>query len=304
MDPSITRLPRLRTVYVDKVVFKSIMAEHFYSVKTALRVGIAQILAGLTSIGIGAYNTRNENHEAFIEFKPEGLPVWSGALFLISGGVGCLSYKRPKKSTIHVFLMLCILVAITSILMYWIIMPLIVKGEKPIEWNLYFGAFLGIVALIFVVSMKGSFVAFKASFFQYNCLSKAPQTQDSEPVELDSSSACMIRSTSLASDDTQQELREGRRVSRTSRSQRQASSMPHPYSNHSTPYSNHSAHSQHRPRGHSSQRSMERETRMIQIDTRPPPPPYQTLKLPHLPSYTELEISAPPPPYREKKDGR
>ena len=78
---------------------------------------------------------------------------------------------------IHVFLMLCILVAITSILMYWIIMPLIVKGEKPIEWNLYFGAFLGIVALIFVVSMKGSFVAFKASFFQYNCLSKAPQTQ-------------------------------------------------------------------------------------------------------------------------------
>lgn len=80
MDPSITRLPRLRTVYVDKVVFNSIMAEHFYSVKTALRVGIAQILAGLTSIGIGAYNTRNENHEAFIEFKPEGLPVWSGAL--------------------------------------------------------------------------------------------------------------------------------------------------------------------------------------------------------------------------------
>lgn len=43
---------------------------------------------------------------------------------------------------------------------------------------------------------------------------------------------------------------------------------------------------------------------MIQTDTRPPPPPYQTLKLPHLPSYTELEISAPPPPYREKKDGR
>lgn len=56
------------------------MAERFYSVKTALRVGTAQILAGLTSIGIGAYNTRNENHEAFIEFKPEGLPVWSGAL--------------------------------------------------------------------------------------------------------------------------------------------------------------------------------------------------------------------------------
>lgn len=78
---------------------------------------------------------------------------------------------------IHVFLVLCVLVVITSILMFWIIMPLIVKGEKAIEWNLYFGAFLGIVALTFVVSMKGSFVAFKASFFQYNCLSKAPQTQ-------------------------------------------------------------------------------------------------------------------------------
>lgn len=57
------------------------MAEHyFYSVKTALRVGIVQILAGLISIGIGAFNTRKENHEAFIKFKPEGLPVWSGVL--------------------------------------------------------------------------------------------------------------------------------------------------------------------------------------------------------------------------------
>ena len=57
------------------------MAEHhFYSVKTALRVGIVQILGGLISIGIGAFNTRNENHEAFIKFKTEGLPVWSGVL--------------------------------------------------------------------------------------------------------------------------------------------------------------------------------------------------------------------------------
>ena len=57
------------------------MAEHhLYSVKTALRVGILQILSGLISIGIGAYNTRKEDHQAFIKFKPEGLPVWSGAL--------------------------------------------------------------------------------------------------------------------------------------------------------------------------------------------------------------------------------
>jgi len=57
------------------------MAEdYFYSVKTALRVGIVQILSGLISIGIGAFNTRNEDHKAFIKFKPEGLPVWSGVL--------------------------------------------------------------------------------------------------------------------------------------------------------------------------------------------------------------------------------
>ena len=78
---------------------------------------------------------------------------------------------------IHVFLVLCILIIITSILMFWIIMPLILSGDKEIEWNLFFGSFLGVVALTFVVSMKGSFVAFKASFFQYNCFNKAPRSQ-------------------------------------------------------------------------------------------------------------------------------
>lgn len=53
---------------------------NFYSVKTALRVGIVQMLNGLISIGIGAYNTRKEDHNAFLKFKPEGLPVWSGIL--------------------------------------------------------------------------------------------------------------------------------------------------------------------------------------------------------------------------------
>ena len=56
-------------------------------------------------------------------------------------------------------------------------MPLILSGDKEIEWNLFFGSFLGVVALTFVVSMKGSFVAFKASFFQYNCFNKAPRSQ-------------------------------------------------------------------------------------------------------------------------------
>lgn len=56
---------------------------NFYSVKTALRVGIVQMLNGLISIGIGAYNTRKEDHNAFLKFRPEGLPVWSGVLVRI-----------------------------------------------------------------------------------------------------------------------------------------------------------------------------------------------------------------------------
>lgn len=60
------------------------MAENFYSVKTALHVGIVQIVGGLISIGIGAFNTRKEDHQAFFKFKPEGLPVWSGILVSMS----------------------------------------------------------------------------------------------------------------------------------------------------------------------------------------------------------------------------
>ena len=61
--------------------------------------------------------------------------------------------------------------------MFWIMMPLMLSGEKEVAWNMFFGSFLGVVAVTFVVSMKGSFVAFKASFFQYNCCSMAPQLQ-------------------------------------------------------------------------------------------------------------------------------
>lgn len=71
-----------RVVSVDKTKFGT-MAENFYSVKTALHVGIVQILSGLISIGIGAFNTRKEDHQAFFKFKPEGLPVWSGILVCI-----------------------------------------------------------------------------------------------------------------------------------------------------------------------------------------------------------------------------
>lgn len=85
-------------------------------------------------------------------------------------------------------------------------------------------------------------------------------------------------------------------ISRTSRSQSQTSSDSVPYSSHS--------HRHHRSRANSSQRGADREARIARHDTRPPPPAYQTLKLPHLPSYTEVDVSAPPPPYTEKTEGR
>lgn len=78
---------------------------------------------------------------------------------------------------IHAFLVFCIFTIIASILMFWIILPMLVSGEKEVSWNLFFGSFLGVVAITFVVSMKGAFVAFKSSFFQYNCFNKHPHLQ-------------------------------------------------------------------------------------------------------------------------------
>ena len=80
-----------------------------------------------------------------------------------------------------------------------------------------------------------------------------------------------------------------------SRSQSRPSSTPRQHSHHS--------HRHHRPRGHSSRRGVEREARTPRHDERPPPPPYQTIKLPYLPAYQEVEDSLPPPPYTEKKEG-
>lgn len=256
------------------------------------------MLNGLISIGIGAYNTRKEDHNAFLKFKPEGLPVWSGILFLVTGGIGCLSYKRPKKLTIHVYLIFCILTVITSILMFWLVMPIIVNDNREVSWNMFFGSFLGLVAITFVVSMKGSFVAFKASFFQYNCCNKVPQLQNnSQPVELNSSLAPMISSTPAVLNDTREEIREQRRTSRSSSTTSPTSSAHRPYSQH--------PHRQHRRRDRPSQRGVETQSRIARYDERPPPPPYQTLpKLPHLPGYTEVDVSLPPPPYTEKKEGR
>ena len=61
--------------------------------------------------------------------------------------------------------------------MYWMLVPVFLSADKSVSWNLFFGSFLGVVAISFVVSMKGSFVSFKASIFQHNCWNQAPQRQ-------------------------------------------------------------------------------------------------------------------------------
>ena len=109
---------------------------------------------------------------------------------MVSQNVGCfLKPSREYSCTfccclqIHVYLIFCILTVITSILMFWLVMPIIVNDNREVSWNMFFGSFLGLVAITFVVSMKGSFVAFKASFFQYNCCNKVPQLQVSESLQ-------------------------------------------------------------------------------------------------------------------------
>ena len=67
--------------------------------------------------------------------------------------------------------------------MFWLVMPIIVNDNREVSWNMFFGSFLGLVAITFVVSMKGSFVAFKASFFFFFFCNKVPQLQVSESLQ-------------------------------------------------------------------------------------------------------------------------
>lgn len=109
---------------------------------------------------------------------------------VVSQNVGCFLKSSSEYNytfcccfQIHVYLIFCVLTVITSILMFWLVMPIIVNDNREVSWNMFFGSFLGLVAITFVVSMKGSFVAFKASFFQYNCCNKVPQLQVSESLQ-------------------------------------------------------------------------------------------------------------------------
>ena len=56
------------------------MADIHYSAKAALYIGLTELASGLISIGIGGFNTREDDHFAILHFKPNGLPVWAGVL--------------------------------------------------------------------------------------------------------------------------------------------------------------------------------------------------------------------------------
>lgn len=142
-----------------------------------------KILTGrIFLISISLLNSELWNNEVFINISV--LKLFSQKNLEPNGGFSLLNmivqsvhlicrviekFPYVMSLQIHFFLMFCVLTIITSILMFWIILPLIVSGKKEVSWNLFFGSFLGVVAIIFVVSMKGAFVAFKSSFFQHNC---------------------------------------------------------------------------------------------------------------------------------------
>ncbi|XP_048590379.1 uncharacterized protein LOC5499322 [Nematostella vectensis] len=267
------------------------MAEelHYYSVKAGLHIGVVDVLCGLISIGIGAFNTRNDEHTVITKFQAEGLPIWTGILFVITGGVGILTYKNPRKCIVVLFMLLSVLSTASAILVFWEILPLLLSGKKDVPWNLSYGSFLGLCAIVFVISMKGIYISFKATFMYSSCRKRQPP-REPQPAVLDIGPALDQRS--------QIEERHLSRCNRPSPSHRGASSSSRSHRQH-RPYS-----SSDRSRRHSRERQHCRELSPLQptplTQPRPPPPPYRTLKFPHLPAYSEIEATPPPPPYTEK----
>lgn len=72
---------------------------------------------------------------------------------------------------------LCAFSVVGSFVMFPLLMPLVLSGGKDIPWNLCIGSYLALVAIIFVVSMKGIYVCLKATIMYDNCCQKAPPRQ-------------------------------------------------------------------------------------------------------------------------------
>ena len=122
-------------------------------------------------------------HFSNLIWHHDGNQWWYPKMLAVSQAIKWVQLHFLLLLQIHVYLIFCVLTVITSILMFWLVMPIIVNDNREVSWNMFFGSFLGLVAITFVVSMKGSFVAFKASFFQYNCCNKVPQLQVSESLQ-------------------------------------------------------------------------------------------------------------------------
>ncbi|EDO28838.1 predicted protein [Nematostella vectensis] len=263
------------------------MAEelHYYSVKAGLHIGVVDVLCGLISIGIGAFNTRNDEHTVITKFQAEGLPIWTGILFVITGGVGILTYKNPRKCIVVLFMLLSVLSTASTILVFWEILPLLLSGKKDVPWNLSYGSFLGLCAIVFVISMKGIYISFKATFMYSSCRKRQPPRESQNH-------ATLCSEFSLYQTASPFTLKNG---------------VSHLWVLHHhlgvIVNTDHTAHLTG-PGGIQGERQHCRELSPLQptplTQPRPPPPPYRTLKFPHLPAYSEIEATPPPPPYTEK----
>ncbi|KXJ29263.1 uncharacterized protein LOC110249420 [Exaiptasia diaphana] len=287
-----------------------------YSEKAALRIGIVDVVSGLVSIAVGAFSTRNDDHTVITQFKPKGLPVWAGILFVITGAIGVLTYKNPRKCLIICFMMFSSLCVGGAVIVFWCIMPVLIDGQETVAWNLSYGSFLALTAITFVVSMKAIYLCFKSTvMYACNCVKRRPPRESRQAAVLELGTTYSLTSHS--------EERSLRRQGRSTPSHRGASGLCRSQRQHS-PYSSERrrrSRDRYRERSaiHITQTEQSRERLPLNFARTvhppvpvvhvqrppqappPPPPPYQTMKFPYLPSYTEVEATiAPPPPYTEK----
>ncbi|XP_031562399.1 uncharacterized protein LOC116298161 [Actinia tenebrosa] len=290
------------------------MAEVFYSTKAALHIGIVDIICGLISIGIGAFSTRNDDHSVFTEFKPEGLPVWAGILFVITGGLGVLSFKNPRKCMIIFFMMFSVFCVGGSVIIFWCLMPQMQSGNETISWTLSYGSFLTLTAIAFIVSMKAIFICFRFTISHgCNCSKRNPPRQRPPAViELGTTLDLSIQHEPSSQRRTSRPIPSHRGASGSCRSQRQHNPYRPSdrrrrsrdrYQDRERPTLRITQNDQSRER--QNVRDEQARTPLVQMQRPTPPPPplppaYQTIKFPYLPSYSEVEALPPPPPYTEK----
>ena len=74
---------------------------------------------------------------------------------------------------------LSILSVVLGVLMFWVLLPMLIENSMETRWNLFYGSFLAIVAIIFVLNLKTIVVCFKATCLYNNgcCDKRRPREQ-------------------------------------------------------------------------------------------------------------------------------